>query len=165
VKASDRRVLIAVVLAITVVAQAIPAARQGVPGIIDAEQPTGVELSTYLATWPALETEIHRLHSAQRAAVLNDLAQHAAQPGMSDGALNLLAQLQREDGALDDAEQSISQAIAMQPKQFLHHFQHAMIQYAPRRRGSPAATRRRRCNWRRKASPSACWSSMSSAKN
>lgn len=144
--ASDRRatfergamrgVVIAAVLAITVVARAIPAAGQGVPGIIYAEQPTGIELSTSLATWPALEPEIQRLQSAQRVAVMHDLAQRAAQPGVSDGALNLLAQLQREDGALDDAEKSISQAIAMQPKQFLHHFQHAMIQFAHLTRAS-----------------------------
>jgi len=117
------------VWAITAMARAIPVAAQGVPGIIYAEQPTGIEMATYLATWPALEPEIHRL-SAERAAVMHELAQRAAQPGISAGALNLLAQLQREDGALDDAEKSISQAIAVQPRQFLHHFQHAMIQFA-----------------------------------
>jgi tetratricopeptide (TPR) repeat protein len=131
-----RGVVIAAVLAITVVVRAIPALGQGVPGIIYAEQPTGIDLSTYLATWPALEPEIHHLQSARRPAVLRDLAQRATHPGISDGALNLLAQLQRELGALDEAEKSISQAIAMQPKQFLHHFQHAMIQFAHLTRAS-----------------------------
>jgi tetratricopeptide (TPR) repeat protein len=141
-----QRMAIFAVLAITVVARAIPAAGQGVPGIIYAEQPTGIELSTYLATWPALEPEIQRLQSAQPATVMHDLARRAARPGVSDGALNLLAQLQRELGALDDAGKSIGQAIAMQPKQFLHHFQNAMIQFARLTRASGIG----RWGWQRK---------------
>lgn len=141
-----RGVVIAAVLAITAVAWAVPAAGQGAPGIIYAEQPTGIELSTYLATWPALTPEIQRLQSAERADVMHDLAQRAAQPGVSDGALNLLAQLQRELGALEGADKSISQAIAMQPKQFLHHFQHAMIQFAHLARASGIG----RWGWQRK---------------
>ena len=133
-----RPVVIAAVWAIGVTAGSIPAVGQGVPGIIYAEQPAGIEIATYLATWPALEPEIHRL-SAERAAVMPELARRAAQHGISDGALNLLAQLQRENGALDDAEKSINQAIAMQPKQFLHHFQHAMILFAHLTRASELA--------------------------
>lgn len=131
-----RPVVIAAVWAIALVKGSIPAAGQGVPGITYAEQPTGIEFATYVATWPALESEIHRLQSGERAAVMHELGQRAAEPGMSDGALNLLAQLQREDGALDDAEKSVSKAIAVQPKQFLHHFQHAMIQFAHLTRAS-----------------------------
>lgn len=135
-----RIVVIAAMWAITVLPGSVPAAGQGVPGIIYAEQPTGIEVSVYLATWPALEPEIQRLQSAQqsaeRSAVMHELARRAAQPGISDGALNLLAQIQREAGALDSAESSIARAIAMQPKQFLHHFQHAMIQFAHLTRAS-----------------------------
>jgi tetratricopeptide (TPR) repeat protein len=131
-----RIVVIAVVWTLTMMAGSVPAAGQGVPGIVYAEQATGIELSTYVATWPALEAEIHRLQSVERTAVLHELAQRAAQPGISDGALNLLAQMQREDGTLDDAEKSINRAIAMQPKQYLHHFQLAMLQFAHLRRAS-----------------------------
>jgi len=131
-----RIVVVAAAWTMTIMAGSVPAAAQGIPGVIYAEQPTGVELSTYITTWPALEPELQRLRSAQRPAVMHELTQRAAQPGTSDGALNLLAQLQREDGALDDAEKSIGQAIAMQPKQFLHHFQHAMIQFAHLTRAS-----------------------------
>jgi tetratricopeptide (TPR) repeat protein len=131
-----RPVVIAAVWAIGVMAGSIPAAGQSVPEIIYAEQPTGIEMATYLETWPALEPEIRRLQSTERAGVMHELAKRAVQPGISDGALNLLAQLQREGGALDDAEKSIGKAIAMQPKQFLHHFQRAMIQFAHLTRAS-----------------------------
>lgn len=131
-----RPVVITAVWAIGVMAASIPAAGQNVPGILYAEQPAGIEMATYLATWPALEPEIHGLQSGERAAVMNELAQRAARPGLSDGALNLLAQLQREDGALDDSERSIGQAISVRPDQFLHHFQHAMIQFAHLARAS-----------------------------
>jgi tetratricopeptide (TPR) repeat protein len=107
-----------------------------VPGITYADQPTGIELSVYLTTWPALESDIHRLRSSQRAAVKADLQQRAASKSNSDGGLNLLAQLQREDGALDDADNTIKAAIAMRPNQFLHSFQQAMISFARLMRGS-----------------------------
>ena len=107
-----------------------------VPGITYADQPTGIELSVYLATWPALESDIQRLHASQRAAVKADLQQRAATKNNSDGALNLLAQLQREDGALDDADNTIKAAIALRPNQFLHSFQQAMISFARLMRGS-----------------------------
>ncbi len=107
-----------------------------VPGITYADQPTGIELSVYLATWPALESDIQRLRSSQRGAVKADLQQRAASKDNSDGGLNLLAQLQREDGALDDADNTIRVAIAMRPNQFLHSFQQAMISFARLMRGS-----------------------------
>ena len=49
-----------------------------VPGITYADQPTGIELSVYFATWPALEPDIQRLRSSQRTAVKADLQQRAA---------------------------------------------------------------------------------------
>jgi len=107
-----------------------------VPGITYADQPTGIELTVYLATWPALESDIQRLRSSQRAAVKSDLQQRAASKSNSDGGLNLLAQLQREDGALDDADNTIKAAIALRPSQFLHSFQQAMISFARLMRGS-----------------------------
>ena len=142
-----RIVALAAVWEITAMAGAIPAAAQNVPGIIYAEQPTSIESAIYLTTWPALEPEIHRVQSDQGAAVVHELAQRAAQPGISDGALNLLAQLQRQAGALDEAETSIGRAIAMQPGQFLHHFQLAMIETVQLTRASGIG----RWGWHRKA--------------
>jgi len=107
-----------------------------VPGITYADQPTGIELSVYLATWPGLEPDIRRLQSSQRTAVKADLRQRAASKSNSDGGLNLLAQLEREDGALDEADNAIKAAIAQRPNQFLHSFQQAMICFARLRRGS-----------------------------
>jgi tetratricopeptide (TPR) repeat protein len=109
---------------------------QRVPGVTYADQPTGIELSVYLATWPALESDIRRLRSSQRAAVKSDLEQRTASKSDSDGESNLLAQLQREDGALDEADHAIKAAIALRPNQFLHSFQQAMICFARLMRGS-----------------------------
>jgi tetratricopeptide (TPR) repeat protein len=107
-----------------------------VPGVTYADQPTGIELSIYVATWPALEPDIRRLRAAQRSAVKADLQQRAASKSNSDGGLNLLAQLQREDGALDEADNTIKTAIALRPNQFLHSFQQAMICFTRLMRGS-----------------------------
>ena len=107
-----------------------------VPGITYADQPTGIDLSIYVATWPALEPDIQRLRSSQRTAVKADLQQRAATKSSSDGGLNLLAQLQREDGALDEADNTIKVAMALRPNQFLHSFQQAMICFARLMRGS-----------------------------
>ena len=63
-----RFVVIAAAWTMTIMAGSVPAAAQGIPGVIYAEQPTGVELSTYITTWPALEPELQRLRSAQRPA-------------------------------------------------------------------------------------------------
>jgi len=107
-----------------------------VAGITYADQPTGIDLSVYVAVWPALEPDIQRLRSSQRTAVKADLQQRAASKSNSDGGLNLLAQLQREDGSLDEADNTIKAAIALRPNQFLHSFQQAMISFARLMRGS-----------------------------
>ena len=107
-----------------------------VPGVTYADQPRGIELSVYLATWPTLGPSIQRLQASQRAAVKAELRQQAASKGTFDGALNLLAQLQREDGAFDEADKTIGAALALQPKQYLHSFQQAMICFARLMRGS-----------------------------
>ena len=107
-----------------------------VQGVIYADQPTGVALSVYTATWPAFEPCIRQLQTSQRAAVKEELQRWSAARSDLDGAMNLLAQLQREDGALDEADHSIKQAIALRPNQYLHSFQQAMIYFARLMRGS-----------------------------
>ena len=130
------RVLLGLALAAGVSAAPISSEYQRAPGVTYADQPTGIELSVYLATWPSLEPYIHRLRGAQRSAVEAGLQERAASTGTFDGGLNLLAQLQREDGALDEADNTIKAAISLQPKQFLHPFQQAMISFARLRRSS-----------------------------
>ena len=130
------KILVSWALVAGVSAALPPSEYQHVPGITYADQPTGIVLSIYLATWPSLEPYVQRLRTSQHAAVKADLLQRVASKSASDGGLNLLAQLQREDGALDEADNTIKAAIALQPNQFLHSFQQAMICFARLRRGS-----------------------------
>ena len=109
---------------------------QHVPGIKYADQPTGIELPAYVATWPALKPYVVRLQASQGAAVLAELKQRALAPGVSDGELNLLAQLEWQHGELDVAETAITRAVTLQPNQPAHAFQEAMISFAHLRRAS-----------------------------
>jgi len=111
------------------------------------EQPTGIELTDYVQVWPQLEPYVVRLRQGAGVAVKGDLRRLADTTGASDGALNLLAQLERQDAMLDDAERLIGKAIAAVPKQHLHHFQHAMIFFA---RLSQASGSLKRWKWQRK---------------
>jgi hypothetical protein len=117
-------------LAIGVVGAPSAAESQRLPDIVYADQPTGIELSVYVATWPSLEPYIQRLRGSQRAAVEAELKQRAAGVDVSDGELNLLAQLEWQHGALDEADKAMKTAVALQPNQFLHAFQQAMISFA-----------------------------------
>lgn len=111
------------------------------------EQPTGIELTDYLRVWPELDPYVVRLRQGERTAVKEDLRRLAATKKPSDGALNLLAQLERQDEMLDDAEVFIEQAIDADPDQHLHHFQQAMIFFA---RLSLASRPLSRWNWQQK---------------
>jgi tetratricopeptide (TPR) repeat protein len=123
-------------LAIGVVGASSAAESQRLPDIIYADQPTGIEISVYVATWPSLEPYIQRLRGSQRAAVEAELQQRAAGADVSDGELNLLAQLEWQHGELDEADKAMKTAVALQPNQFLHPFQQAMISFARLRRAS-----------------------------
>jgi hypothetical protein len=103
---------------------------QGVRGITYAEQPAGIELRIYAATWPALDGLVRRLEASERAAVKAELERRVARPTVSDGERNLLAQLEREEGALDAADSLMQSAAEQRPSQYLHPFQQAMIAYA-----------------------------------
>ena len=123
-------------LAIRVAGTPRAANGQNVPGLKYADQPTGIELSAYMSTWPALKPYVQRLQASQGAAVLTELKQRAAAPGVSDGELNLLAQLEWQHGELDAAEMAIARALALQPNRPAHAFQQAMISFAHLRRAS-----------------------------
>lgn len=98
--------------------------------ITHVEQPTGIELIEYIKVWPELAHYVDQLRQGDRMTVTADLRRQAAMTVQSDGALNLLAQLEREDGALDSAQSLIQRAVASNQKQPLHHFQQAMIFFA-----------------------------------
>ncbi len=98
--------------------------------VIYVDQPKGIDLADYAATWPGLAPLVSRLREGRRAEVKAQLVQLAAAPAASDGALNLLAQLDREDGHLDSSEALIQRAITGSPKQHRHYFQQAMTCFA-----------------------------------
>lgn len=117
------------------------AASQGVTGspaplITYVDQPTGIDLADYVVAWPGLEPYVARLQQGQRDAVKAQLQRLAVAPAPSDGALNLLAQLEREDGKLDSAEALIARAITSNPSQHRNHFQQAMVFFARLSRAS-----------------------------
>jgi tetratricopeptide (TPR) repeat protein len=115
-----------------------PAAAQGLrlPDVIYMDQPTGIELPVYVATWPSLAPYINRLKASQSAAVEADLQQRAGAKGVSDGELNLLAQLSWQHGLLAAADIAAARAVALEPKQSLNAFQQAMVNFAHLRRAS-----------------------------
>ena len=109
------------------------------------EQSTGIDVVQYLEAWPGLEPAVVQLRAGARDAAKADLRRVSA-AASSDGALNLLAQLEREDANLDDSESLIGKAIASNPKQHLHHFQQAMVFFARLSRASGL----NRWSWHRK---------------
>jgi tetratricopeptide (TPR) repeat protein len=115
-----------------------PVAAQGLrlSDVIYMDQPTGIELPVYVATWPRLALYIDRLKASQSAAVQADLEQRAAAKDVSDGELNLLAQLLWQRGLLDAADSAAARAVALQPKQSLNAFQLAMVDFAHLRQAS-----------------------------
>jgi tetratricopeptide (TPR) repeat protein len=117
------------------------------PPVIHVEQPTGIELTQYAETWPALEPYIAQIRQGDREAVVATLRSLAAGTDPSDGVLNLLAQMEREDGSLDKASLSIERAIALHPEQPLHHFQQALICFAHLSRATGGLDR---WNWHNK---------------
>ncbi|MGH9867998.1 MAG: tetratricopeptide repeat protein [Candidatus Polarisedimenticolia bacterium] len=113
----------------TVQTATVHAEGEEAPGITYVEQPVGIELTEYVRAWPELDPYVARLEK-QRMAVKADLQHAVGMAAFSEGALNLLSQLEREDGNLDEAESLIGKAITINSKQHLHYFQLAMILYA-----------------------------------
>ena len=133
--AALRRPVLAAVLAALVLslpAPGQPAAASGPDSlhVTHVEQPTGIAPAMYANAWPSLAPLLGRISHGDRAAVVAELRQQASSESPSDGALNLLAQVEREDGRLEESEKLIARAIAMKPEQHLHHFQQAMTFHA-----------------------------------
>ncbi len=115
---------------------ALHAREAAVPGITYVEQPEQIAPSVYVETWPDLRPYVARLSAQDNAGARADLQRAVEVAAPSDGALNLLSQLERRDGRLDEAEVLIGKALSMNPNQHLHHFQQAMIFYARLRNAS-----------------------------
>lgn len=112
-----------------------PSSARPAPPITYIDQPSRIVPADYVAAWPSLAPYIARLGAGSRAQVKADL-QHLAGETSSAGALNLLAQLEREDGQLDESEAAIERAIRLEPKQHRHYFQLAMVLFARLTRAS-----------------------------
>ena len=119
-----------VLLATVAIGHPSIASGQNVPGIKYADQPTGIKLVEYAAAWPALSPYLQRLQAAHGTEVLADLRSRASVSGVTDGELNLLAQLAWQHGDLATADRAIAQAVAMRPKEPAHVFQQAMVCFA-----------------------------------
>ena len=124
--------------ALSVLAVPASAQNQRLPDIVYMDQPNGIEYSVYASTWPSLSPYIDRLKASQSAAVEANLQRRAAAADVSDGELNLLAQLEWQRGALDEADVAVARAVALRPSQSLNAFQQAMVTFAHLRRASGA---------------------------
>jgi tetratricopeptide (TPR) repeat protein len=98
--------------------------------VIYMDQPTGIKYDTYLATWPRLDPYVKAIRNSGAAAVEAELKQRSTLPTVSDGELNLLAQLEWQHRELDAADHSIAKAIEIQSGQSLNWFQQAMVDFA-----------------------------------
>lgn len=109
---------------------------QRLPDVIYMDQPTGIALAQYRAAWPALSPYVTRIEAGQAGAVAADLHRRATMADVSDGELNLLAQLAWLRGDLDEADAAAAKAVALRPNQPLDAFQFAMVNFAHLRRAT-----------------------------
>jgi tetratricopeptide (TPR) repeat protein len=109
-----------------------PALSQDVPGVIYIDQPKDIDSGLYLSAWPSLRECISKLQSRDTVAAQSCLENLAAQGRDKDGALNLLTQIERRQGNLDQAWETIDKAIELSPKQHLHYFQKALVAFKQR---------------------------------
>lgn len=109
---------------------------QEVQGIIYLDQPKNIEVEQYLLSWPALQECVSKLQARDSLGAEACLQTLITQGRSKDGALNLLAQIQRLRGNLDLAWDIIDQAIELSPSQHLHYFQKALVAFKEREQSS-----------------------------
>jgi tetratricopeptide (TPR) repeat protein len=124
-----------------------PGYAQHVQGVIYADQPTGIDSGVFVSKWPSLEQYIDLIHDARRAEALHALRERARSTSITDGELNLLAQLEWQHGDLNAADAAVDRAVAMAPNEPLHAFQRAMVSFAHLRASSGFMER---WSWQRK---------------
>ena len=105
-------------------------------GIAYLEQPVDIDGAIYAATWPSLSRFVTELKRGDPNGARSALKNLVAQGKADDGALNLLAQIERHDGDLDTALKRIEEAIKTAPRQHLHYFQEALICFQLREKAS-----------------------------
>lgn len=108
-------------------------------GVTHLEQPTVIMPVAFVTGWPHLLDIVQSLQSVDTAAGRAGLEALLAQHPNDDGALNLLAQLERVAGKLDAALQLTDRALRVAPDNDLHHFQRALTCYEKRERASGIA--------------------------
>jgi len=132
-------------LALTMTAeQATRSNTQGFPvrnGITYLEQPVDIDGSIYSSAWPSLAGFVAQLQRGDRSGVKAALRDLVARGKADDGALNLLAQIERHDGDLDIALHRIEGAIKTAPRQHLHYFQEGLICFQLREKASSGPDR------------------------
>jgi hypothetical protein len=106
------------------------------PDILYMDQPEGIDFAAYLVAWPQLTPYVAQLKESQEYAVEAALRARAGANDVSDGELNLLAQLEWQHGEIDAAAAAAARAVAMQPTQPLNAFEQAMVNFAHLRRAS-----------------------------
>lgn len=112
-----------------------------IEGITYVEQPDGISLAGYAGAWPSLEPLLERLEAGDRAGVKAAIAKAIEGGRAGDGELNLLSQLERQDGGLDGAVDLARRAVALNAEKDLNHFQEAMACFARLRSASSALQR------------------------
>lgn len=117
---------------------------QGFPireGVTHLEQATDLDDADYSSTWPGLANYLKQLQQGERGAAKSTIQGLNTQGRADEGALNLLAQIERQDGNLDAALKLIENAIKLAPRQHLHYFQKALICFQLREKSQDAMTR------------------------
>jgi tetratricopeptide (TPR) repeat protein len=112
------------------------ASSQDVQGIIYLDQPKNIDTEQYLQSWPALQACLSKVQAHDSLGAETCLQNLVTQGGKKDGAMNLLAQIQRRRGHLDEAWDLIETAIKLSPKEHLHYFQKALIAFEQRKETS-----------------------------
>jgi tetratricopeptide (TPR) repeat protein len=108
------------------------------PDILYMDQPEGIDFAAYVAAWPELAPYVAQLKESPAYTVQANLRARADAKDVSDGELNLLAQLEWQHGEIDAAAATAARAVAMQPTQPLNAFQQAMVNFAHLERASGA---------------------------
>jgi len=112
------------------------ASSQDVQGIIYLDQPKNIEAEQYHLSWPVLQECVSMLQAHDSLGAETCLQTLITQGRNKDGALNLLAQIQRLRGNLDEAWDLIEEAIKLSPREHLHYFQKALIAFEQRKQSS-----------------------------
>ncbi len=112
------------------------ASSQDVQGVVYLDQPKNIEAEQYLLSWPALQECVSKLQARDSLGAETCLQTLITQGRNKDGSLNLLAQIQRLRGNLDEAWDLIEEAIKLSPRQHLHYFQKALIAFKEREKSS-----------------------------